>query len=1132
MIARLKTALLAGSVLAGLAAAPVAAWAQETPGGAAEKPPMAGEVPGSVNQAGPKTGSDANRANSTAVGEVVITGSRIRRSAATIPTPIIQVTREEVLTTGQSTLIDYLATIPALSNSQVPSDTTGSLNIAGVSLANLRSLGAGRTLTLVDGRRHVGSLLGNLAVDVDTIPRLLIQDIEIVTGGASSIYGADAVSGVLNFRLRKDFEGVELDGNYGMTNSRGQTSKRVSGLVGHNFLDKRLNVYLFAEKERQDEVHYSDLEWAREGCQLIANDVDPSTAPDDGITDNKLVCGLRTLSRARGGVALLANGQQFSPTSNPLVPFQNCATGNPFTVPTATAASSVNIPVGYCFNVDPGRTYVFDNGAPRLANFGTFRSQVGLNRTLNVGGEGLNPNTEFSTDSATPESDSNRFQVGFNFALHPNLSVFGEYKYVDETNSVTGQNSFGDVYLLNTPNTVQPYNSVSSLYQTGLDNAFLPTTLLNAIQTNQRTVYGAPTATAPGQVTGTVLDPRAVLRTFIIPRAQLNERKIDRYVLGLRGTADRLFFAKDLSYELSYVHGQMRNVNTESGLDKERFSLAIDAVRDTTGILGSAGAIVCRSKLLAAQGAALPESNPVTTAITYAKTDPTIAACVPYNIFGQGQASAEAVNYVSTAIHVRQKNIEDQALATISGSFWDFFGAGPIGVAIGGEYRKEQAEGIGRSSETGMRDLQLNTGPDFLRSSYETKEGFGEVRIPLVKNSWLGNYGEVTGSYRYSDYSTFGGQEVYGVNLLYRPVRDLTLKTSYNTSIRVPNLAETNNPATQTFLNGFSDPCDARVINALSDRAQATNRIANCGALAAAQGLNLNFGTSTAANAFNPTYLSIPGANQGNPNLKPETSESFTASLVYQPRFLPRLTLALDYYQIRIDDVIAAVTASTAAANCVNMPQINTNACQTLTRSPTTFQVTTFIQGSINYAALSTRGLDFTVGYSSPLPNLFGRDIGRFSYQLRGNYLIQQKNYLDINNPTTPTNLDSALFYPRVRMTSSLTYSPTSNLSVNWTFDYQTANEILDYSAALNNADNRSLDYYTSGDFIRHDFTVRYQLRKGINLRAGVVNAFNAHQADYLVGSNPPSIPPPAPTLYSNFDPFGRRFFVGANLSF
>lgn len=105
----------------------------------------------------------SQEAGATQVDEIVVTGSRIRRDPTTSPTPLIQVQREELLTTGQNTVIDYLSQIPALSNSQVPSDNTGSvLNAGGLAIANLRALGNARTLTLVDGRRHVGSQQGTL----------------------------------------------------------------------------------------------------------------------------------------------------------------------------------------------------------------------------------------------------------------------------------------------------------------------------------------------------------------------------------------------------------------------------------------------------------------------------------------------------------------------------------------------------------------------------------------------------------------------------------------------------------------------------------------------------------------------------------------------------------------------------------------------------------------------------------------------------------------------------------------------------------------------------------------------------------------------------------------------------------
>ena len=236
------------------------------------------------------------------LGEIVVTGSRIRRDATNAPTPLIQVSRDELLSTGQTTVIDYLATIPALSNSVVPSDTTGSgLGDGGLSLPNLRSLGSNRTLTLVDGRRHVGSSGGSLSVDIDTIPRLLIQNIEIVTGGASSVYGADAVSGVLNFILRKDFEGLEIDANYGQINQDGEANQRVSALIGKNFFDNRLNVYAHAEYEKVDEVTSMDIDWIRRAPVRIGVDADPTTAPFDGRQDAFLFTGVRRLDIPRWG---------------------------------------------------------------------------------------------------------------------------------------------------------------------------------------------------------------------------------------------------------------------------------------------------------------------------------------------------------------------------------------------------------------------------------------------------------------------------------------------------------------------------------------------------------------------------------------------------------------------------------------------------------------------------------------------------------------------------------------------------------------------------------------------------------------------------------------------------------------
>ncbi len=1063
-----------------------------------------------------QTAPAAQNEEATMVEEIVVTGSRIRRDPTTAPTPLIQVSREALLTTGQNTVIDYLATVPALMNSQVPSDTTGSLNAGGLSLPNLRSLGSGRTLTLVDGRRHVGSPQGTLAVDVDTIPRLLIESVEIVTGGASSVYGADAVSGVLNFKLRKDFDGLEVDTRWGQLNDGGQDSQRLSVLGGKNLLDGRLNVYAFAEYERLDEVLASDIDWLGEAWGLVGRDADPVSQPYDGVTDSVLYRDRRSMQMRKWGQVTLANNYQPSELNNPLtIPVANCAT-------TTITTSS-------CFGVMPGKTYIFEGGSARLADFGQIISGTGTNKAISIGGDGENPNTTFNVDSTLPQSESSRFQVGANFKVTPNINLYVEAKYVQERTHLATGNSFGDIYISDTYN---PNNSMAvlstSAYTTRTDNAFLPANLAAAIRDNMAVTYGPASANSPGAVTGTVAAPFARYSAWLLDRSQTNDKQMQRYVIGLNGDAGDFGFIKNIDWDLGYTYGRVDNKNVERGLDIERFSYAMDAVRNAQG------QIVCRVQDLTSRidpNTGLPyevaSRNPKVPGVLTANSQ-IVKDCKPLNVFGAGNQSAEAIDYVRAQLSIKQLNEQHDVLGSVSGQLWDFWGAGSIGVALGAEYRREYTEGLGRSSSLGTTYAQLNGGGDFLPASYETKEGFAEISIPLIRDSVLGEYAELSGSYRYSDFSTFGGSEVYGVNLVYRPIRDIAFKTSFNTSVRAPTLSETNAPLSQTFLQ-FTDPCATQNIQNLGDRTKAANRIKNCAALAAQYGLKFDFSDPTATDAYKPVYASsVPGNNGGNPFLKPEESESFTFSTVLQPRFIPNFSLVLDYYEIRIDNVIAAVTAQVAANNCVDGPGLNASACATLTRSkvdnPVTpaddkFLLVDFIQSSINYAKRNVRGLDFTTNYRFDTEEMLGRNWGRFSHTLNGSWLIEQKNFNNIDNPADYTELSSTLYYPRVRMTSTLAWqTPHEPLRVTWTADWQTAQDIVQMRDFVNNADQREARYANTENFVRNDLSARYQVRDNLAVTATVQNVFDAEQARWL-----------GATVYSNFDPFGRRYSISLN---
>ena len=1083
----------------------------------------------------------------TQVEEIVVTGSRIRRNPTTSPTPLITVSRDQLLETGLATVIDYLATIPALSNSLVPSDTTaGSLNQGGLEFANLRSLGSGRTLTLVDGRRHVGSAAGVLSVDVSTIPRLLIENIEIITGGGSSVYGADAVSGVVNYILRKDFEGLEIDANYGQLVQDGAAdTRRISVLGGMNFFDDRLNVYAHAEYERSEAVTAEHINWLDDGRIRLGVDADPTDTriglAEDGVLDIGQFYNARRLDRPLWGSLTIANMQRPSPSNDPDVPFANC--------PGASTAAA-------CFTVDPAYTYWFTGTTARLANFGQRIGATGANRPWNIGGDGEPANfTAFDRGATFPFQESQRYQAGLNFDVTEDIKLSLEAKYTTEDAFFAGQYSFWDIFVSDfslatgtgtatTPGLI----SGTATFSTRLDNAFLPANVRSAILSNTFTGYAQPSVTDTS-LPGAVLSPLragaiANHRGFGIARDQTNTREVARYVAALDGTRDRLGFIDNFNWDLSYTYGEMNNFNLERGPDAIRFGHAMDSVVDTAGIVnGRPGQIVCRVQLLRSQGLAVNEQNPFTARTSYgvgtAINDPEVNGCVPLNVFGNGNQSQEALAYFSTFVTVEEKNIQESGVASFGGELWDFWGAGPIGFAVGAEYRREFTEGVGRSASTNNRVLQLNTGADFIGVEYESEEVFAEIAIPLFRDSWLGEFAEITGSYRAFDYTTAGTGDVYGVNLVYRPVKDLTFKTSFNTSFRAPNLTENFRPFAQTFVNAFVDPCDTRVIVAFTGEDAArvrTNRIANCTTLATARGLSFDFSeaTLTKADDYLPTYGSgIASSLGGNPDLKPETSESFTFSTVYQPRFIPNLSIVLDYYEITIEDVIITPSGQFLANDCVSSGTTpNPITCAFVFRSnpnngvdpfnnfkvgaPNGDAIGGFVLAGINNAKLETRGLDFTVNYRLDLPDVFGYDAGRLNWSLGGLWLIEQKNFTNPASPTAFTDSTTSVFFPRVEFVSRLTWTPTEKFAMTWTADWSASQDLRKYRDLLptGDFDIDSPGEWTTGDFTNHSLAFRYDVTDEATLRLGVTNLLDAEPPAYL-------------GFASNFEPYGRRFNVG-----
>ncbi|MEA2754834.1 MAG: hypothetical protein QOJ54_1123, partial [Aliidongia sp.] len=190
----------------------------------------------------------AAAASETAPEAITVTGTRITSPGLVSPNPIETITSVDIEQTGLQNLSELLAQRPEFMNNQTPSNSPFFVNGANIDAANLRGLGAYRTLTLIDGVRQVGQLSGvnnsggTGIVDLNTIPPLLIDSIDVVTGGESAVYGADAVAGVLNFKLKRNFEGAEATAEYGTTTDGGGTTTSFDGIFGANFAHDRGNI--------------------------------------------------------------------------------------------------------------------------------------------------------------------------------------------------------------------------------------------------------------------------------------------------------------------------------------------------------------------------------------------------------------------------------------------------------------------------------------------------------------------------------------------------------------------------------------------------------------------------------------------------------------------------------------------------------------------------------------------------------------------------------------------------------------------------------------------------------------------------------------------------------------------------
>jgi len=204
--------------------------------------------------------------------EVMVTGSRVVRDGYDAPTPVNVLGTEEIKAAAAANIADFVNTLPSVAGSSTAANSSGGLSngVAGISALNLRALGTGRTLVLFDGQRSVVSAATG-QVDTNTFPQALISRVEVVTGGASSAYGSDAVGGVVNFILDKTYTGLKMTAEYGETTYGDNANWKFNVTAGAKFLDGRGHVLFSAERVAQDGIHYTSRDWNKSGYFAIRN---------------------------------------------------------------------------------------------------------------------------------------------------------------------------------------------------------------------------------------------------------------------------------------------------------------------------------------------------------------------------------------------------------------------------------------------------------------------------------------------------------------------------------------------------------------------------------------------------------------------------------------------------------------------------------------------------------------------------------------------------------------------------------------------------------------------------------------------------------------------------------------------
>jgi outer membrane receptor protein involved in Fe transport len=872
------------------------------------------------------------------VEEITIIGSRIKRTTTfDSPVPVTIVTGEDF----ENRLFDYAASAVT----RLPSAAGAESGPNGSQAINNLRLGSQRTLVTVNGNRFVSSNgYGGGQVDVNNIPTMLIDRVEVINIGGAAVYGSDAVAGVVNYILKDDFEGFKFQYNHNNSFEDIALQRGYKMLFGGNFMDGRGNVTV-------------SLDYTSNGRKIRFNELPQSVVCRGLKTDsNGAVPGQSfVMSRCLGNT-------YFGISPNGSVTFGDIL-NTPGALGLAPNAS------GLAWPGTPQTDYVgFDDNGKLKINYQGFPTDGVLRY---AGGDGMNFGYPHSpTVYNEPIEKYNFVQTG-RFDVTPRMRVSGSvYLTSYSAEDASGNQGFYTTGLFGSPSNTLTVECTNP-YLSAADSAELC-----ANWSGKTNSYGNKT-----------FDMSKAWGPYVRSLGGEDVDTVDNRVFNLRIEGDFDLADRTFDYSWGVTDGVSQRVNSRGDIIKARLFAAIDS------ILLPDGTIDCRYNQLGASGYTTGEYFNDPYMQPGGTQDPSYALlgepgdCMPLSPFGDGsQITDGAANYVGGSVSTRTNTEQNYNFGYISGPVYDL-PAGEVSVLVGYEERTE----VYKFKDALIDEAYLadqSGGMTALTGKFSTSDTYMEVIAPIISPDMSIPFVEeltLSGAYREMDHSVSGEDNVDSLSLVWRLNSALAVRYNIQNTVRSPAIGEAFQPQ---FISSYiiDDPCDASNIGT---GPAPDNRAANCAQLGNPAGW-----LSQAETASIFTYRG------GNPNLLTEKSDSSNIGIIYTPTNLPftdieipgNLRLALDYIEVDLTDAIVDLNPDQVMSACYDAASASypNSFCNQVFRGPDN-QMLGFDPGTIGVQGGTSNGSTYDyqsyiveVAYDIDLDQVFDGAIGTFGYNLKG----------------------------------------------------------------------------------------------------------------------------------------------------